>query len=587
MPALVSVNVGLPQDIPWQGQTVHTAIWKAPVPGRQMVRRLNIDGDGQGDLAGHGGEMRAVFVYQLASYRHWEQQLDRHDFVHGQFGENFTVDGLADDEVCIGDQYRIGMALFEVTQPRVTCYRVGIRMNEPRMPALLVAHHRPGFYFRVLEEGEVGAGDDIIQVAQGPEHMSVVNIDAMLYLNHSDQESLERALRIPALSPGWQGSFQALLEQAQAGNSAGGNAGLAAVTSPRPAWSGFRPMRVANVQQESHSIRSLVLTAADQQPLVAALPGQYVVLRLRPDPQTPPVLRNYSLSDTPNTERYRVSIKQEANGIASTYIHTQVQVGDQIEMSAPRGSFFYQAETRPVVLLSAGVGVTPVLAMLHTMAVGEYAGDVWWLYGTRNGDEHPFAQEVERLLALLPQSHRHVLYSRPNPQDQLGQDFDALGHWSVSALQELGVPREADFYLCGPAAFLHDLTTNLLEWGVPRNQLHIELFGPEPALTPGIAVGANRAPHAPVGSNATGPLVSFARSGISAHWDSQYHSLLEFAEACDVPVKWSCRTGVCHTCESGMVAGAVRYDPDPLEPPAAGNLLICCAQPQNEVMLDL
>ena len=134
---------------------MHTAIWKQPVQGRIRVRRLNLDGDGQGDLAGHGGEHRAVMVYQTDAYRYWEAQLGRNDFSFGQFGENFTVDGLPDDEVSIGDRYRIGTALFEVTQPRVTCYRVGIRMAEPAMAALLVSHHRPGFYFRVLKEGEV------------------------------------------------------------------------------------------------------------------------------------------------------------------------------------------------------------------------------------------------------------------------------------------------------------------------------------------------------------------------------------------------------------------------------------------------
>jgi MOSC domain-containing protein YiiM len=161
MAKLVSLNVGLPRDVSWEGRTVHTGIWKNPVLGRRLVRRLNIDGDGQGDLEGHGGEQRAVFVYQKDSYHYWEKQLRRNDFTYGQFGENFTVDGLGDDEVCIGDRFKIGSVLFEVTQPRVTCYRVGMRMNEPRMPALLVAHHRPGFYFRVLQEGEVQSGDEI------------------------------------------------------------------------------------------------------------------------------------------------------------------------------------------------------------------------------------------------------------------------------------------------------------------------------------------------------------------------------------------------------------------------------------------
>src|SRR5947199_9070130 len=202
MARLLSVNVGLPRDIEWQGKTVHTAVWKTPVQGRRMVRRLNIDGDGQGDLAGHGGEHRAVFVYQIDSYHYWQSQLARNDFVYGQFGENFTVDGLSDQEVCIGDRYRIGGAIFEVTQPRVTCYRVGIRMDEPRMPALLVSHGRPGVYLRVLGEGEVEAGGQIVQVAAGPERMTVFEINATLYMHGHPRNELQRAQRIPAVSPG-------------------------------------------------------------------------------------------------------------------------------------------------------------------------------------------------------------------------------------------------------------------------------------------------------------------------------------------------------------------------------------------------
>src|SRR6266567_591666 len=222
--SLLSVNVGLPQDVAWHGQTVHTAVWKRPVEGQRLVRRLNIDGDGQGDLAGHGGEHRAVFVYQIESYRYWQEQLGRDDFTYGQFGENFTVRGLADDQVCIGDRYRIGDAVFEVTQPRVTCYRVGIRMDDPRMPALLVSHHRPGFYFRVLREGAVQAGDEIVQVAPGPEAMSVAEADALLYLPGHPREQVQRALRIPALPAGWRDSFQAMLGQAGAPGGTGGNA---------------------------------------------------------------------------------------------------------------------------------------------------------------------------------------------------------------------------------------------------------------------------------------------------------------------------------------------------------------------------
>src|SRR5271170_2346793 len=210
MSSLVSVNVGLPREVKWQGKIVRTGVWKRPVAGRVMARRLNLDGDGQGDLRGHGGEHRAVMVYQLDSYRYWENYLQRHDFEYGQFGENLTVDGLPDSEVCIGDRYRIGTALFEVTQPRVTCYRVGLRMNHAQMPALLVSHHRPGFYFRVIEEGEVGAGDEIAKETSG-ESLTVSEIDALLYLPGHPLEQLESAIRNPALSLGWRHSLEALL----------------------------------------------------------------------------------------------------------------------------------------------------------------------------------------------------------------------------------------------------------------------------------------------------------------------------------------------------------------------------------------
>src|ERR1700729_2968421 len=249
---LLSVNVGLPKDVSWQGRTVFTGVFKDPVSGSRRVGRLNVDGDGQGDLAGHGGEQRAVFVYQMDSYRHWERELGRDAFVPGQFGENFTVEGLSDDEVCIGDRYQIGSAVFEITQPRVTCYRVGIRMNDPRIPALLVSHHRPGFYFRVLQEGDVQAGDEIIKLSSGPEQMTVADVDALLYLPGHTRQGLLRALRVPALSPGWQGSFRALLNE----EPGSGNAGLTATSPPR-ASPGFRQLTVPAITRESDSAISI------------------------------------------------------------------------------------------------------------------------------------------------------------------------------------------------------------------------------------------------------------------------------------------------------------------------------------------
>jgi ferredoxin-NADP reductase/MOSC domain-containing protein YiiM/ferredoxin len=581
---LLSVNVGLPRDVEWQGRTIHTGIWKEPVEGRQMVRRLNVDGDGQGDLAGHGGEHRAVFVYQVESYRYWEDQLGRSNLTYGQFGENFTVEGLADDEVCIGDRYRIGDAVFEVTQPRVTCYRVGVRLDEPQMPAWLVSHRRPGFYFRVLQEGEVQAGDEITKLTTGPQAMTVAEIDGLLYLPRHPHRSLARALRIPALSDGWRQSFQTLLDQAPGA----GNQALNATAGSGPAWSGFRPFRVAAIDRETASVISIRLVPMDDEAVSAPPPGQFVTLRIQPASATAPLLRSYSLSGPPREgDGYRISVKREAHGAASGYLFNKLAVGDRLEVAAPRGAFVLDAGQEPAVLISAGVGATPVLAMLHALADGNSQRQIWWLHGARSRAEHVFAAEVDDLLASLPDAHRVVCYSQPGPGDRVGIDFDERGHLGAQVLDDAGVPTQGTFYICGPSPFMHDIGAALAARGVTPDRVRIEAFGPTDAITPGIVGSAQPAPHPPAGPAGPGPQISFSRSNLTVPWDPAFQSLLELSEACDVPVRWSCRSGVCHTCETGLVSGTVSYQPDPVEDPGPGNTYICCSRPQTDVVLDL
>ena len=587
MPRLLSVNVGLPRDIEWRGRTVHTGVWKYPVGGPCHVARLNLDGDGQGDLSGHGGEQRAVFVYQIESYRYWQDQLQRTDFTHGQFGENFTIEGLPDDAVCIGDRYQIGSALFEVTQPRVTCYRVGIRMNEPRMPALLTSSGRPGFYFRVLREGQVAAGDDILKVGQADERMTVAEINALLYSPPHPHDRLERALKIEALSPGWRSSFQALL-QSQAGAAGSGNAGLVPPEAAHPVAPGFRSLAVVAIDREFADVLSLTIQSVDSQPLPAALPGQYVVLRLQLTPGGAPLFRSYSLSGPVSTERYRISVKIEPNGAAGTYLQDHVRAGNALDVSSPRGSFILEAGDRPVVLLSAGIGATPVLAMLYALASARSTRQVLWLHGARDRQHHPFAAEVRRLMPSLTRGLSCVCYSRPGSSDKLGQDFDRAGHLSRAVFDDVHLPREADVYLCGPTRFMAEMKVALASLGVEPARIHAEIFNGGEPMTPGVVGAAARAPHPLTDDANTGPLVSFARSGVATHWKpSAYQSILELAEACDVPVRWACRTGVCHSCESGLVSGAVAYAPEPLDKPADGNLLVCCSQPVRDVVIDL
>jgi MOSC domain-containing protein YiiM/ferredoxin-NADP reductase len=586
MARLLSVNLGLPRDIQWKGRAVRTGIWKNPVHGCCRVGRLNLAGDGQGDLAGHGGEQRAVFVYQIESYRYWEEQLKRTDFVYGQFGENFTFEGLPDDTVCIGDRYQIGSALFEVSQPRVTCYRVGIRMNEPRMPALLTSSGRPGFYFRVLQEGGVRAGDEIVKVGQADERMTVAEINSLLYSPNHPREQLERALRIEALSRGWRESFQMLLhsETTAAGN---GNAGLMPAEAAHPVTPGFRPLAVTAIHEESADVLSLTMHSTDGQPLRAGLPGQYVVLRLQPAVSGRPLFRSYSLSGPQSMEQYRISVKVEPHGAAGTYLRDHVRVGDTVDASSPRGSFILQSGERPVVLLSAGIGATPVLAMLYELAAAHSTRQVLWLHAARDGQHHPFAAEVRRLMLGLSHGRSYACYSRPGLLDKIGEDFDAAGHFTQSVFDEIDIPRDAEVYLCGPIRFMADMKGVLAITGVAPQRIHVELFNGSESMTPGVVGTATRSPHLPKDDTTSGPPVSFARSGVTAHWNAAYQSILELAEACNVPVRWSCRTGVCHSCESGLVSGAVVYEPEPLEKPAEGNLLVCCSRPICVVVIDL
>jgi len=281
-------------------------------------------------------------------------------------------------------------------------------------------------------------------------------------------------------------------------------------------------------------------------------------------------------------------VKIEPNGAAGTYLHERVRVGDTLDVSAPRGSFILQSGDRPLVLVSAGIGSTPVLAMLHALAATRSTRPVWWLHSARDGQHHPFAAEVRRLMLALPRGQSYVCYSRPGADDTMTADFNATGHLSRSVFDAVGVPRDADVYICGPTRFMGDMKEALATLGVAAERMHVEIFNGSEPMMPGVVGTAPRAPHLPADDAGTGLVVSFARSGIAAHWKaSSYQNILELAEACDVPVRWSCRTGVCHSCESGLISGAVVYGPEPLDKPADGNLLVCCSQPLRDSVIDL
>lgn len=584
---LLSVNIGKPKDISWQRNTVHTGIFKSPVAGRRLVLRLNVEGDGQGDLGGHGGEQRAVLVYQDQSYRHWAEFLDRDDLSYGSFGENFTVDGLPDDEVCIGDRYRIGEAEFEVTQPRVTCFRIGLRLNEAQMPALLVSHRRPGFYLRVITQGNVQAGDRIFRTRSGPHQLSVADIDALLYLPNRSEEVLRKAVDIPALSPGWRQSFDDLLTMDLSAATVSG------LSHAEPAWTGFRPMTVKRISAETPTISSVYLRSGRDESIGAVVPGQYLTVKVVHRGVT--AVRSYSISGIPDGCTLRISVKREEHGRISRYLHDSLLTGATLDVAAPRGLFRLHEGDEPVLLVSAGVGATPLVMMLHQLASDQSTRRIWWIHTARTQAEHVFADEVRQYLYQLPNARSVTFYTRTDQQSDPGVTDAAVtcanqrvvhGRPTLANLLELALPPGAQAYLCGPPAFISSITASLAALGLRPDQIRSELFGTLPPINPGVLNAPAAPPHQPPGESGTGPVVTFARSGITTRWRSSDESLLNLAEACDIPTRWSCRSGVCHTCLTPVISGEVNYQPVPLESPPAGQALLCCSRPTNDLVLD-
>jgi ferredoxin-NADP reductase len=346
-------------------------------------------------------------------------------------------------------------------------------------------------------------------------------------------------------------------------------------------------MRVKEVKHETVDVISIYLENPDEAPLPMGLAGQFLVVRVRTAPGQASLLRNYSISGMPGPSTYRISVKHEVSGTVSSYLHGQVQAGSLLEVSAPRGNFTLNSGDGPIVLLSAGIGATPVLAMLHALCLETSRREVWWIYGARNRAEHPFANESRELLEALANGRSHIVYSKPASEDNPGLDYDSVGHVDTPLIERLGVSRDSDFYLCGPPSFLNQLTKGLAAWGVSLARIHAELFESQAPITPGITRSSRPPAHPPAGTPGNGPQISFTRSGLTVAWDPRFPNLLELAEACDIPVQWSCRAGVCHTCECALIGGSVEYQPEPLEPPAVGDVLICCSKPTGDVQLDL
>jgi ferredoxin-NADP reductase/MOSC domain-containing protein YiiM len=579
---LLSVNVSLPKQVPYNGKIITTGIFKEPVSGRVLVHSLNAQGDGQADRKVHGGRDMAVYAYPFEHYEFWEETLGRPEFPFGQFGENLTVEGLSEGNVRVGDIFRVGGALLQVTQPRIPCYKLALRMGEGTdFPKRFQDSGRLGFYLRVIEEGEVGAGDIIERVDTDGRSVTIAEfIHIYLHETH-DPDSIRRVLVSRDLGDAWCIYLEKMLEKAG--------------PTPGPSgWEGYRTFIVDRRAPESETITSFYLVPEDGGPLPPFKPGQFLTFRLVIPGQSKPITRTYTISDRPDAGYYRVSIKRETPpahrpdappGLSSNYFHDHVRPGAKLCVKAPRGEFWLDpGDDTPVVLVSAGVGLTPLISMLNGIVAAGSGRPVWFIHGTRGGREHAMGEHVRRLAAENDNVHLHVRYSRPEPGDIEGQNHDGIGHLTVDVLKELLPPAAYDFYLCGPTPFMRSLYNGLLNRGVAEDRIHYEFFGPASVLK----ASAGKAPTQVTG-DASSPAfdVVFDQSGVTIAWDPGVDSILELAEAHGLRPDYSCRSGICHTCMCKLIAGEVTYVVEPADLPDPGHVLICCSRPVSDVIIDV
>lgn len=357
----------------------------------------------------------------------------------------------------------------------------------------------------------------------------------------------------------------------------------------------FNTLRVTAKTVESSLITSFRLEATDGSKLPAFRPGQFLVLRYPDADGTGHVLRNYSLSGSPDDPmHYRISVKREAArspdlpvGHVSTYLHDKTSVGDVLVAEGPRGAFVLdESSTRPVVLLSGGVGLTPMVAMLHRLTAGSERRALF-IHACENGSVHALREEVCDLVAKRPGLSTHFCYRSPTPADRADQRFDTEGVIDRALLQRHLFLDDYDFYLCGPPPFMQAVYKTLRDLGVVRERIAYEFFGPATVLETDEPKPESQ-PRAPAAVAAAGAIaVEFSKSGTRAEWRNDDHSLLEMAEAHGLKPEFSCRAGICGTCVTRIISGEVNYFEEPLEELAAGEVLLCCSRPVTDIVLEL
>jgi ferredoxin-NADP reductase/phenylpropionate dioxygenase-like ring-hydroxylating dioxygenase large terminal subunit len=358
-----------------------------------------------------------------------------------------------------------------------------------------------------------------------------------------------------------------------------------ASAAPDSERNAYVDLEIVKVEPESEIISSFYLRRADGKPLELWEPGQFLPIRVTIPGQAQPALRTYTLSTTPNPDHYRLSIRcGEGNALVSRFLHANAKPGLRIEAMTPRGKFVLTpASERPVVFVSGGVGITPMIAMAsHIVEEGRRTGKfrpVWFIHGTNNGRVHAFGKHIRELAAAHPAMNVHVRYSRPGADDRLGTTHHGEGHVTIDVLKELLPLNDYDFYLCGPPPFMQSLYDGLTGIGVRRERVHYESFGSGTALKP---ESKTEAPARTSRTSEGAVPIRFAKSAVTAEWSRDKGTLLELAEAVGLAPVFGCRSGICGTCATRITSGAVEYVEEPLAPRADGHVLLCCSVPAGE-----
>lgn len=576
MRVISAVSVGVPREVEIHGHPVTTSIVREPATGPVYFGPTGPVGN---QTAVHTEQ---VYAFPSEHYAYWTRRFDLPDDAWPPvfWGENLTISGLNENELPVGTILRIGAsAVLQVTSPRTPCFKLTWRLGQPDsfIPTLMQSG-LSGFYLRVLEPGMIGAGDTVEVEWPAEDQITVGDLSRVLQDESlAGPEALRRILATPGLGHQTAQMLRHRLVKLTDG-----------VRTANNRWTGWRRFVIAAVADEARDIRSFELVPHDGGPIADHHAGQFLPVQL-PGEDGQPLYRSWSLSDyREGGSAYRITIKREPQGTASRLMHDELGVGDAVELQAPAGRFtLNRSGFLRTVLISAGIGITPLLAMLKAHAGrGPDAPPLLWIHSTRNAESHGFAAEVAAILAANPTFRAHVAYTDP---DASGVDFQQVGRIGAAELERLLAPYRCEpfgraidlpgtygeFYLCGPAGFEADMRAALTGAGVDPVAIRSETFRRVPGVRGDAALAESH--------------VVFARSGVSATWlGTSGQSLLELAEAHGIQAPFQCRSGFCHTCQTTIASGSVEHDPAAVLPAESGRVLLCCGTPRSEeLVLDL